>query len=388
MNKSVTHKSSYERESGDEMNIVAQLASQAAGGSTKIFRAGDTGASDLNIVRADITSEDDVQEGGLRPRVLSDFQGQTAIKKNLSVFINAARERQESLDHLFLIGPPGLGKTTLAQITANELGADFKVTSAPALDKPKDLAGILSTITERTVFFIDEIHRLKPAIEEMLYIAMEDFELDWVIGQGAAARTVRIPIPHFTLVGATTKAGMVSSPLISRFGIIQRFNFYSKEELAGIIRRSALILNVKVEDDAADLMAGCSRGTPRVVNRLLRRMRDFAQIEGNGIITKAIVEDGLDRLGIDCLGLECYDREILLSIINNFGGGPVGAETLAISIGESMDTLEDYYEPYLIQCGLLQRTPRGRTVTEKAYEHLGIAPGKENKNNENQRLLF
>ena len=388
MNKSVTHKSSYERESGDEMNIVAQLASQAAGGSTKIFRAGDTGASDLNIVRADITSEDDVQEGGLRPRVLSDFQGQTAIKKNLSVFINAARERQESLDHLFLIGPPGLGKTTLAQITANELGADFKVTSAPALDKPKDLAGILSTITERTVFFIDEIHRLKPAIEEMLYIAMEDFELDWVIGQGAAARTVRIPIPHFTLVGATTKAGMVSSPLISRFGIIQRFNFYSKEELAGIIRRSALILNVKVEDDAADLMAGCSRGTPRVVNRLLRRMRDFAQIEGNGIITKAIVEYGLDRLGIDCLGLERYDREILLSIINNFGGGPVGAETLAISIGESMDTLEDYYEPYLIQCGLLQRTPRGRTVTEKAYEHLGIAPGKENKNNENQRLLF
>ena len=388
MNKSVTHKSSYERESGDEMNIVAQLASQAAGGSTKIFRAGDTGASDLNIVRADITSEDDVQEGGLRPRVLSDFQGQTAIKKNLSVFINAARERQESLDHLFLIGPPGLGKTKLAQITANELGADFKVTSAPALDKPKDLAGILSTITERTVFFIDEIHRLKPAIEEMLYIAMEDFELDWVIGQGAAARTVRIPIPHFTLVGATTKAGMVSSPLISRFGIIQRFNFYSKEELAGIIRRSALILNVKVEDDAADLMAGCSRGTPRVVNRLLRRMRDFAQIEGNGIITKNIVEDGLDRLGIDCLGLERYDREILLSIINNFGGGPVGAETLAISIGESMDTLEDYYEPYLIQCGLLQRTPRGRTVTEKAYEHLGIAPGKENKNNENQRLLF
>lgn len=388
MNKSVTHKSAYERESGDEMNIVAQLASQAAGGSTKIFRAGDTGASDLNIVRADIASEDDVQEGGLRPKVLSDFQGQTAIKKNLSVFINAARERQESLDHLFLIGPPGLGKTTLAQITANELGADFKVTSAPALDKPKDLAGILSTITERTVFFIDEIHRLKPAIEEMLYIAMEDFELDWVIGQGAAARTVRIPIPHFTLVGATTKAGMVSSPLISRFGIIQRFNFYSKEELAGIIRRSALILNVKVEDDAADLMAGCSRGTPRVVNRLLRRMRDFAQIEGNGIITKAIVEDGLGRLGIDCLGLERYDREILLSIINNFGGGPVGAETLAISIGESMDTLEDYYEPYLIQCGLLQRTPRGRTVTEKAYEHLGIAPGKENRNNENQRLLF
>ena len=367
MNKSVNARSSYIKKPSeeDEMNIVTQLALQAA--------QGKSAESSVNIVRADIASADDIQENSLRPALLDEFLGQQTVKENLSVFIDAARKRQEALDHLFLIGPPGLGKTTLAQITANELGADFKVTSAPALEKPKDLAGILSTISPRTVFFIDEIHRLKPAIEEMLYIAMEDYELDWVIGQGAAARTVRIPIPKFTLVGATTKAGMVSSPLISRFGIIQRFSFYTKEELASIIRRSAKILNIQVEDDAALLMAGCSRGTPRVSNRILRRMRDFAQVEGSGVITKSIVKKGLERLGVDSLGLENYDREILLAIIKKFGGGPVGAETLAISIGESMDTLEDYYEPYLIQCGLLQRTPRGRVATEKAYNHLGIS---------------
>ncbi len=325
-----------------------------------------------DIVRAGVPLPDDAQEGSLRPQFLKEFLGQEEIKKNLSVFIQAARDREEALDHLFLIGPPGLGKTTLAQITARELGADFKVTSAPALDKPKDLAGILSTITPRTVFFIDEIHRLKPAIEEMLYIAMEDYELDWVIGQGAAARTVRIPIPKFTLVGATTKAGMVSSPLISRFGIVQRFNYYTHKELSDIIKRSAQILNVSIDEDAALTLAKCSRGTPRVANRVLRRMRDFAQIEGSGTITQKIADSGLKRLGIDDLGLEKYDREILLSIINNFGGGPVGAETLAISIGESQDTLEDYYEPYLIQCGLIQRTPRGRIVTARAYEQLGL----------------
>lgn len=376
------------------------------------------------LMRAEIAHDEDEREGNLRPKLLSEFKGQPLIRENLSVFIEAARARKEALDHLFLIGPPGLGKTTLAQITANELGVDFKVTSAPALDKPKDLAGILSTITERTVFFIDEIHRLKPAIEEMLYIAMEDYELDWIIGQGPTARTVRIPIPPFTLVGATTKAGTVSSPLISRFGIVERFSFYPREELASIVCRSASILGVAIDEDAALLIADCSRGTPRVANRVLRRMRDFALFyEGrskNGAIgvqsgaqgaengartfgdspiaemhtrptgemphiTMSVVKSGLNKLQIDSLGLERYDREILLSIIQKFGGGPVGAATLAISIGETLDTLEDYYEPYLIQCGLIQRTPRGRIVTEKAYEHLGI---KGRQTSADERLLF
>jgi Holliday junction DNA helicase RuvB len=245
-------------------------------------------------------------------------------------------------------------------------------------------------VTERTVFFIDEIHRLKPAIEEMLYIAMEDYELDWIIGQGPSARTVRIPIPPFTLIGATTRAGMVSSPLISRFGIVQRFAFYNDAELTSIILRSAGILGVKINPDASLALARCSRGTPRVANRLLRRMRDFAQVLGDGIITCAVVADGLAQLEIDSLGLERYDREILASIIENYSGGPVGAETLAISVGEALDTLEDYYEPYLIQAGLLQRTPRGRMVTERAYTHLGLVrrtTSKEN-NDANERFLF
>lgn len=346
----------------------------------------------LHIVRSDRPMEgfdDDVEKGiNLRPQRLNDFIGQEKVRENLKVFIKAAKERNEALDHLFLIGPPGLGKTTLAQISAKELGAEFKITSAPALEKPKDLVGILSTITEGTVFFIDEIHRLKHTIEEMLYIAMEDYELDWIIGQGASARTVRIPIPRFTLVGATTKAGSVASPLRSRFGIIQRFEYYSKEELAQVIQRSAGLLGIKVEEDAALLMGQCSRGTPRVANRVLRRMRDYAAVMQKDSITVGVVKAGLNRLEIDALGLEHIDREILSTIINNFAGGPVGAETLAISIGESQDTLEDYYEPYLIQCGLLQRTPRGRIVTPKAYEHLGLQYSAGSEKDNSQNSLF
>jgi len=334
--------------------------------------------------------EEDGRDTALRPRSIAEFQGQKTMKENLAIFIEAARKRNESLDHLFLIGPPGLGKTTLAQVVAYELGVDFKVTSAPALEKPKDLAGILTTLNEKSVFFIDEIHRLKPAIEEMLYIAMEDYELDWIIGQGPSARTIRIPIQPFTLVGATTKAGNVSSPLISRFGITFRFSFYENEDMEAIVRRSARILGIAINDDAASLLARSARGTPRVVNRLLRRVRDFAQIKAAAAktespsITREIVEESLKRLEIDPLGLERYDREILKIIITRYGGGPVGAETLAISIGESVDTLEDYYEPYLIQVGLIQRTPRGRMVTDLAYAHLNL----NRLNTENGQTLF
>jgi Holliday junction DNA helicase RuvB len=350
-------------------------------------KASDTTAKGL--LHPEKRPEEDSREMALRPRSIAEFQGQKAMKENLAVFIEAARKRNESLDHLFLIGPPGLGKTTLAQVVAHELGADFKVTSAPALDKPKDLAGILTTLNEKSVFFIDEIHRLKPAIEEMLYIAMEDYELDWIIGQGPSARTIRIPIQPFTLVGATTKAGNVSSPLISRFGITLRFSFYEDKDMEAIVRRSAGILGVAINDDAAFLLARSARGTPRVVNRLLRRVRDFAQISasakaGSPSITREIVEESLKRLEIDTLGLERYDREILKIIITRYGGGPVGAETLAISIGESVDTLEDYYEPYLIQAGLIQRTPRGRMVTDLAYAHLNM----NRRNLENGQSLF
>jgi len=318
--------------------------------------------------------EDDEKDISLRPRFLREFIGQKGMKENLSVFISTAKQRSESLDHLFLIGPPGLGKTTLAQVVANELEAGFVQTSAPALDKPKDLVGLLTNLKKGDVFFIDEIHRLKPAIEELLYIAMEDYGIDWVVGQGPMARTLRIAIKPFTLVGATTKAGIVSSPLISRFGITCRFSFYEQEDMEAIVRRSADLLNVRIDKDAASLLAKSSRGTPRVINRLLRRMRDFAQYEEEDSITLPVVKSGLSRLEIDSLGLERQDREILKIIIERYKGGPVGAENLAITIGESVETLEDYYEPYLIQAGLLQRSPRGRIATALAYGHLGISP--------------
>jgi Holliday junction DNA helicase RuvB len=336
-----------------------------------------------NVLRPETAVAEDLGEASLRPQFLREFIGQDAMKKNLSVFISAAKERRESLDHLFLTGPPGLGKTTLAQVVSNELGVEFKETSAPALDKPKDIIGILTTLSTNSVFFIDEIHRLKPAIEEMLYIAMEDRELDWVIGQGPSARTMRIQLKPFTLIGATTKAGMVAAPLISRFGITCRFSFYEKDAMETIVNRSAAILQTRVDKSAASLIASSARGTPRVANRLLKRMRDFAQVENAGVISEVIVRKGLKQLEIDELGLEKFDREILRLIIERYGGGPVGAETLAISIGESVDTLEDFYEPFLIQSGLLQRTPRGRMVTMAAYQHLNLK-----MNHENTGLLF
>ncbi len=338
--------------------------------------------NDNRITAGTFHPDQDREEYTLRPRKLTEFLGQKRLKENLAVFIQAARQRQESLDHVFFSGPPGLGKTTLAGIIANELGVQFRATSAPALERPGDLAAILTTIGEKNVFFIDEIHRLRPVIEEMLYNAMEDFEIDVVMGQGPGARTIKIPLPPFTLVGATTKTGLVSGPLYSRFGITSRLDFYTDEDIQSIIHRSAGILSIKLEEAACSMIASRSRGTPRVANRLLRRMRDFAQVWADGLITSEIVKRGMSSLDIDSLGLDKLDRNILKTVILNYKGGPVGSETLAISIGEAVDTLEDVYEPYLIQRGLIQRTPRGRTVTHLAYEHLDL------KQREDEQLLF
>jgi len=340
--------------------------------------------SEERIISAEYSPEADREEASLRPRLLAQFLGQAQVKENLRVFIQAARARHESLDHVFFSGPPGLGKTTLAGIIANELGVQFRATSAPALERAGDLAAILTSIGDKNVFFIDEIHRLKPVIEEMLYTAMEDFEIDVVMGSGPGARTIKIPLPPFTLVGATTKTGLVSGPLYSRFGITTRLDFYTEEDIRAIIRRSAGILRIHLHEEACTLVAHRARGTPRVANRLLRRMRDFAQVWGEGVINPQIVGRGMEALMIDALGLDKLDREILKTIIQAYEGGPVGSETLAISIGESVDTLEDVYEPYLIQRGLLQRTPRGRMATRLAYDHLQLAK----PTREDQSLLF
>ena len=316
------------------------------------------------------TTEDDVLfEATLRPKVLDDYVGQEKAKGNLRVFIDAARKRGEALDHVLLYGPPGLGKTTLANIIASEMGVSIKSTSGPVIERPGDLAAILTNLEPHDVLFIDEIHRLSHVVEEILYPAMEDFQLDIIIGQGPSARTVKLDLPRFTLVGATTRAGLLSAPLRDRFGVISRLEFYTDEELAFIVTRSARILGIPIEPDGARELACRSRSTPRIANRLLRRVRDFAQVRADGVITRRVVQDALLLLEVDAMGLDFMDRTILLTIIDKFGGGPVGLDTLAAAICEESDTIEDVYEPFLIQQGFLNRTPRGRVATRSAFLH-------------------
>jgi holliday junction DNA helicase RuvB len=310
----------------------------------------------------------------LRPKRLEDFVGQTAVKQQLSVFIEAARGRGEALDHVLLAGPPGLGKTSLAQIVANELDAPFISTAGPALEKKGDVASYLSSLEPRSVFFVDEIHRLPRALEETFYPAMEDRRLPITVGQGAGARVVSLDLPEFTLIGATTRAGLLTTPLRDRFGVTHRLELYGPEELGQIVRRSAGILEVEIDPAGAEAIASRSRGTPRVANRLLRRVRDFAEVRGAGTIDATVAAEGLDMLEVDALGLDRLDREILRAICEKFGGGPVGLSTLAVAIGEEQDTVEDVYEPYLLQQGLIMRTPRGRVATPAAFRHLGLEP--------------
>lgn len=324
------------------------------------------------MVAPEFTAEDVDTEFSLRPKTLEEYIGQDKAKENLAVYIKAAKGRDEPLDHVLLYGPPGLGKTTLSAIIANEMNVNIRITSGPAIEKPGDLAALLTNLSPNDVLFIDEIHRLSRAVEEVLYPAMEDFALDIIIGKGPAARSIRIDLPKFTLVGATTRAGQLTAPLRDRFGVLLRLELYTHEQLAQIIMRSAGILEIPCEPEGALELAKRSRGTPRVANRLLKRVRDFAQVLGDGTITKEIVDTALERLEIDALGLDNIDIRMLTTIIKNYNGGPVGLETLAAALGEEAVTLEDVYEPYLMQLGFLSRTPRGRCVTPLAYKHLGI----------------
>ncbi|MFO7152971.1 MAG: Holliday junction branch migration DNA helicase RuvB [Bacillota bacterium] len=318
-------------------------------------------------------------ELGLRPTSFDDYVGQDQVKESLKIFVRAALKRGEPLDHVLLYGPPGLGKTTLAYIIAREMGVNMKVTSGPAIERPGDLAAILTSLDEKDLLFIDEIHRLHPAVEEILYPAMEDFVLDIMIGKGPGARSIRLNLKPFTLVGATTKAGALTSPLRDRFGIRCHLDFYSRDELVKILMRSAQILNVALEEKAAERIASCSRGTPRIANRLLKRIRDYADVKGDGIITEKIAIEGLNLLRVDAHGLDQEDRRLLRTIIENFNGGPVGIESLSAALNEEVSTIEDVYEPYLIKEGYIVRTARGRMVSDKAYEHLGIEKKRKDK---------